>query len=103
MTVRWKQAALDAREQLLGMALQRAIDAEDPAIYKAACVADEQIQLQGDALDGVAIYKPGPISGTRLYICQGGKYLLIYSREGDEVQILHVAPAQSNWEGAGSP
>lgn len=98
MTVVWKESALDDRERLLEAALEHAIEAEEPAIYRAALTQDDRIQREGDALDGVATYKEGPVEGTRLYTCAQGRIVLLYVRAGHEVQILWVAPTASNWK-----
>ncbi|WP_231110693.1 plasmid stabilization protein [Xanthomonas arboricola] len=94
----WKQSALDARTALLASALARAIEISDPQIYFAACEQDERIETEGDALDGAATYHSGPLPGTRLYTCQNGRYLLIYTRDGDDVLILALVPARSDWK-----
>ncbi|PPU26838.1 plasmid stabilization protein [Xanthomonas arboricola] len=98
MSVAWKQSALDARAALLASALARAIEISDPQIYFAACEQDDQIEAEGDALDGAATYHSGPLPGTRLYTCQDGRYLLIYTRDGDDVLILALVPARSDWK-----
>ncbi|MBB3761712.1 plasmid stabilization protein [Xanthomonas arboricola] len=98
MSVAWKQSALDARTALLASALARAIEISDPQIYFAACEQDERIENEGDALDGAATYHSGPLPGTRLYTCQDGRYLLIYTRDGDDVLILALVPARSDWK-----
>ncbi|UUF00095.1 plasmid stabilization protein [Xanthomonas hortorum pv. pelargonii] len=98
MSVAWKQTALDARTALLAAALARAIEIPDPQMYFAACEQDDRIEAEGDALDGAAIYLPGPTPGTRLHTCQDGKYLLIYTRDGDDVLILALVPARSDWK-----
>ncbi|NJC49914.1 UNVERIFIED_ORG: hypothetical protein GGR78_003208 [Xanthomonas campestris] len=98
MSVAWKQGALDARTALLASALARAIEISDPQIYFAACEQDDRIEAEGDALDGAATYHSGPLPGTRLYTCQNGRYLLIYTRDGDDVLILALVPARSDWK-----
>lgn len=98
MSVAWKQSALDARTALLASALARAIEISDPQIYFAACEQDDRIETEGDALDGAATYHSGPLPGTRLYTCQDGRYLLIYTRDGDDVLILALVPARSDWK-----
>ncbi|MBB3818177.1 hypothetical protein FHR54_002522 [Xanthomonas arboricola] len=94
----WKQSALDARTALLASALARAIEISDPQIYVAACEQDDRIETEGDALDSAATYHSGPLPGTRLYTCQDGRYLLIYTRDGDDVLILALVPARSDWK-----
>ncbi|WP_407366541.1 plasmid stabilization protein [Xanthomonas campestris] len=96
MSVAWKQSALDARTALLASALARAIEISDPQMYFAACEQDDRIETEGDALDGAAIYHSGPLPGTRLTTCQHGRYLLIYTRDGDDVLILVLVPARSD-------
>ncbi|MBB3825377.1 MULTISPECIES: plasmid stabilization protein [Xanthomonas] len=98
MSVAWKQSVLDARTALLASALARAIEISDPQIYFAACEQDDRIETEGDALDGAATYHSGPLPGTRLYTCQDGRYLLIYTRDGDDVLILALVPARSDWK-----
>lgn len=98
MTVTWNQTALDDRAGFLDEALERAIDVPDPQIYDAAVDQDDRIEREGNALDGAATYAEGPIPGTRIYTCKGGKYLLIYKRDADAVEVLWVAPARSNWK-----
>jgi hypothetical protein len=98
MTVTWKQSAIDDRAGFLDDALKRAIAAPDPLIYDAATDQDERIEREGNGLDGDATYAEGPIPGTRIYTCKGGKYMLIYTRDASNVDILWVAPARSNWK-----
>ncbi|MBB3813184.1 hypothetical protein FHY13_001490 [Xanthomonas arboricola] len=93
MSVAWKQSALDARTASLASALARAIEICEPQMYFAAWEQDDRIETEGDALDGAATYHSGPLPGTRLYTCQDGTYLLIYTRDGDEVLILALVPA----------
>ncbi|MFC0155526.1 type II toxin-antitoxin system RelE/ParE family toxin [Xanthomonas dyei] len=100
MSVAWTQSALDARTALLAAALARAIEISDPQIYFAACDQDDRIETEGDTLDGAATYHAGPLPGTRLYTCKDGNYLLIYTRDGDEVLILAPVPARSDWKPA---
>ncbi|PPU35779.1 MULTISPECIES: plasmid stabilization protein [unclassified Xanthomonas] len=98
MSVAWKQSALDARTALLASAVARAIEISDPQIYFAACEQDDRIETEGDALDSAATYHSGPLPGTRLYTCQDGRYLLIYTCDGDDVLILALVPARSDWK-----
>ncbi|MCC5069240.1 plasmid stabilization protein [Xanthomonas campestris] len=98
MSVAWKQSALDACTALLASTLARAIDISDPQIYLAACKQDDRIETEDDALDGAAIYHSGPLPGTRLSTCQHGRYVLIYTRDGDDVLILVLVPARSDWK-----
>ena len=98
MTVAWGQAALDDRARFLDEALERAIEVPDPQIYAAAERQDDQLELEGNALDGVATYAEGPAAGTRLYPCKSGKYVIIYPRSGNHVEILWIAPSRSNWK-----
>jgi hypothetical protein len=100
VSVAWKQTALETRTALLAAALARAIEIPDPQIYFAACEQDDRIETEGDALDGAALYHAGPMPGTRLYTCKDGKYLLIYTRDGDDVLILALVPARSDWKPA---
>nr|WP_243840285.1 plasmid stabilization protein [Xanthomonas cannabis] len=83
---------------MLASALARAIEISDPQIYVAACEQDDRIETEGDALDSAATYHSGPLPGTRLYTCQDGRYLLIYTRDGDDVLILALVPARSDWK-----
>jgi len=89
MTVAWNPDAIDDRERIHAELVLR-----NPA---AADRQDAAIEAAGEALDGVATYAEGPLPGTRIYTCSGGKYLLIYTRDGDHVEILWVAPSRSNW------
>jgi hypothetical protein len=98
MTVTWKQTALDDRTRFLDNALEHAIAIANPQIYVAAARHDDQMEMEGNNLDGVATYAEGPISETRLYPCKNGKYVLVYTRTGDRVEILWVAPTRSNWK-----
>lgn len=98
MTVIWGDDALEARDDFLAKALQRAVASSDAQIYLAALKRDEQIELEGDALDGPATYRVGPVPGTLLYPCRGGLYVMIYTRTGSTVEILWVAPSTSNWK-----
>ncbi|MEA9653981.1 plasmid stabilization protein [Xanthomonas campestris] len=92
----WKQSALDARTALLASALAHAIEISDPQMYFAACEQDDRIETEDDALDGAAIYHSGPLPGTRLTTCQDGRYVLMYTRDGDDVLILVLVPARSD-------
>jgi plasmid stabilization system protein ParE len=93
MTVAWSQTALDDRARFLAQA-----EEQDPQIYAAAERQDDQLELEGNALDGVATYAEGPTAGTRLYPCKSGKYVIIYTRSGNHVEILWIAPSRSNWK-----
>ena len=97
MTVNWTPSAIEDRKRLLEAALGRALEQEDPFIYRAALDADARIVQEASALDGVATWREGPMPGTRLYVCRHTQLLLVYTREGDDVQIIWVAPAASNW------
>lgn len=93
MTVVWNPDALDDRARI-----HAELDLKNPA---AADRQDIAIEAQGEALDGVATYAEGPLPGTRIYTCRGGKHLLVYTRAGDDVEILWVAPSRSNWHDSG--
>lgn len=94
MTVVWNPDALDDRDRI-----HAELDLKNPG---AANRQDAAIEAEGEALDGVATYAEGPLPGTRIYTCRGGKHLLIYTREGDDVEILWVAPSRSNWHDSGA-
>ncbi len=100
MTVAWGRRALDDRTRFLADAHTRAIAKSDPQIFAAAIAQDDQLEAEGNALNGVATYKPGPEPGTRLYVCKSRKYVLIYTRDGKDVVILWIAPSRSNWKPA---
>lgn len=93
MTVVWNPEALDDRQRI-----------HTELVFKNPAAADRQdvaIEAEGEALDGVATYAEGPVPGTRIYTCRGGKYLIIYTRERDDVEILWIAPSRSNWQDSG--
>lgn len=98
MSVAWTPAATEDRRRLLDAAFERAMEKEDPSIYRAALEADTNMTQEAQALDGVATWREGPLNGTRLYVCRRAPYLLIYIRNGDDVQIIWVAPTASNWK-----
>lgn len=98
MSVTWTQAATEDRRRFLDAAFERAMEKEDPSIYRAALEADTNMKQEALALDGVATWREGPLEGTRLYVCRGAPYLLIYTRNGDDVDITWVAPTASNWK-----
>ena len=102
MSVTWRESAREDRAGLLIDALDRAIAAPDPQIYVAAKAQDARIEVEGNKLDGAATYAEGPLPDTRIYTCRGGKHLLIYTREDDDVEILWVAPSRSNWHDSGT-
>ena len=77
MTVAWKQTALDDRNEFLRDALSRAIALPDPQIYAAAIQCDDRIEAEGDALDGVATYKPGPLPDSHLYPTKDGRHVIL--------------------------
>lgn len=83
-------------------AWDQAVEKEDPQIFSAAEKRDVQIETEGNKLDDAATYAEGPLPGTRIYTCRGGKHLLIYTREDDDVEILWVAPSRSNWHDSGT-
>lgn len=83
-------------------AWDQAVEKEDPQIFSAAEKRDVQIETESNKLDGAATYAEGPLPGTRIYTCRGGKHLLIYTREDDDVEILWVAPSRSNWHDSGT-
>lgn len=98
MTVAWKQTALDDREEFLSDALLRAIAKPDPQIYAAALASDNHIEAEGDALDGLATYKPGPLPGSHVYPTKDGRHVILYQRNGNHVEIERVRPSNSNWQ-----
>lgn len=98
MSVAWTRAATEDRQRFLDAAFERAMESEDPSIYRAALEADTNMTQEAQALDGVATWREGPLDGTRLYVCRRAPYLLIYTRSGDDVQIIWVAPTASNWK-----
>ena len=98
MTVTWKQTALDDRTGFLDKALDRAIDAPDPQIYVAAVGRDDRIEAEGDALDGAATYRQGPLPDSHLYTTSDGLFVILYRRVGNAVEIERVRPSRSNWK-----
>jgi hypothetical protein len=98
VSVLWTPSALEDRQRLLDAAFARAMDYEDPAIYRASLEADANMEQEADALDGVATWRPGPVKGTRLYVCRSTRHLLVYTREGNDVRIISLAPAASDWK-----
>ncbi|MBT2767216.1 type II toxin-antitoxin system RelE/ParE family toxin [Stenotrophomonas sp. ISL-67] len=98
MSVLWTPAALEDRQRLLDAALASALEKEDPAIYRASLKADADMEQEADALDGVATWRQGPLKGTRLYVCRRTRHLLIYTREGNDVRVIWVVPASSDWK-----
>lgn len=98
MSVAWTPAAIEDRRRFLDAAFEHAMEKEDPSIYRAALEADTNMTQEAQALDGVATWREGPLNGTRLYVCRRAPYLLIYIRNGDDVQIIWVAPTASNWK-----
>lgn len=97
MTVFWSELALSDREALLETAFHRARASHDPQIYQVALEQDERIEAEGNALDGVATYRQGPLPDSRLYTTRDGRMVLLYRRDGDDVEIERVRPARSNW------
>jgi len=97
VSVLWTPSALEDRQRLLDAAFARAMDYEDPAIYRASLEADANLEQEADALDGVATWRSGPLKGTRLYVCRSTRHLLVYTREGNDVRIISLAPAASDW------
>lgn len=100
MTVTWKQTALDDRTWFLEDALGRAIAKPDPQIYAAAIEQDTRIEAEGDALDGVASYKHGPLPDSHIYTTHDGQFVILYHRNGKAVEIERVSPSRSNWKPA---
>lgn len=98
MSVLWTPAALEDRQRLLDAAFVRAMEHEDPVIYRASLEADANMEQEADALDGVANWRQGPLEGTRLYVCRSTRHLLVYTREGNDVRIISLAPAASDWK-----
>lgn len=47
-----------------------------------------QVELEAEALDGVAIYKRDRHPNTFLYVCANGKIIVSYSRVQHQVIIL---------------
>lgn len=70
----------------------------DPQLYEAAERRDERLEKEGNALDGVATYVEGPVPETLLYPSSGGNYVIIYTRNGSQVEILRIAPSRSDWK-----
>lgn len=100
MTVAWSKTALDDRERILQKAWQRARAGPDPQIFGAAEAQDGRIRVEGNPLDGDAVFRKGPIPDTYVYPTHGGLFLLLYRRDGDHVQIERIVPSRSNWQGA---
>lgn len=97
MTVSWSEAALSDREILLELAYHRAKLNTDPQLYRAAVEQDDRIEAEGNALDGAATYRQGPLPDSRLYSTRDGRFVILYRRDGGDVQIEAVRPARSNW------
>ena len=58
---------------------------------------DNCIEAEGNALDGVATYKQGPLPDSRLYTTQDGRHVILYRRVGNQVEIERVMPSISRW------
>lgn len=101
MTVEWTRSALEDRDRLLGAALALATLNEDPQLFLAAEDHDRRIEAEGDALDGVAIYRQGPLPDSRLYTTTDGRFVLLYRRGDQKVEIERVWPSRSNWKPPG--
>jgi hypothetical protein len=98
MTVHWNQTALDDRTWFLENALERAIALPDPQIYAAALEQDEQIEAEGNTLDGVATYQQGPLPDSHLYTTHDGRFVILYRHVGKAVEIERVQPSRSDWK-----
>lgn len=98
MTVIWKPTALEDRQGLLEAALLLAIAKPDPYLFAAAVARDESFQGEGERLDGMATFKRGPEPGSFVYTTHDGSFVLLYSRDGDQVEIERIYPARSNWK-----
>lgn len=98
MTVGWGRTALDDREALLETAFGRAKAQSDPQLYHAAVAQDERIEVEAEALDGTATWQEGPLPDSRLYITLDGLFVILYRRDGEEVDIERVLPSRSNWK-----
>lgn len=97
MTVRWSAMALDDRARWLTTAFVRALQKPDPRIYVAALDSDAHIESEGDRLDGIATYRQGPLPDSRVYPTMDGRFVILYCRIGDDVEIERVLPARSDW------
>ena len=98
MTVAWNQAALDDRAGYLEAAWQRALALPDPQIFAAAVDQDTRIEVEGENLDGGAFYRQGPLPDSYIYPTHGGRFVLLYRRIDDDVEIERVLPSRSNWQ-----
>jgi hypothetical protein len=98
VTVEWKQTALNDRTWFLVNALERAIASADPQIHAAAAEQDDRIEAEGNALDGVATYKQGPLADSHLYTTHDGHFVILYRRIGGRVEIERVRHSRSNWK-----
>lgn len=98
MTVIWKPTALEDRERLLEKALLLAIARTDPHLLAAAVSRDEGIEREGDGLDGLATFERGPEPDSYVYTTRDGKFVILYSRDNNLVEIERVYPTRSNWK-----
>lgn len=97
MTVAWSETALEDRAALLHDALDRALAAPDPQIYAAARAQDAAIEAAGNALDGAATYQQGPLPDSHVFTLRGGRLVILYRREDDQVTVERVKQTRTAW------
>ena len=97
MSVIWGAQARADRRNYLDQAFAHALEKEDPQINSAAEKRDDHIETEGNALDGAATYRQGTLEDSRLYTTRDGQLVILYRRDGAQVEIERVLPARSNW------
>ena len=57
---------------------------------------DDLIEIKGEALAGIATYKPGRVEGTLEYAFSE-QYIMVYFIEAEVIEILTIVPTALNW------
>ena len=99
MSVIWGAQALADRRSYLDQAFDHALEKEDPQINSAAEKRDDHIETEGNKLDDAATYVQGPLPDSHVYTVKGGRFVILYTRDGKHVHIERVLRSRSNWRG----
>ena len=89
MTVRWSAGAQQDRKKLFTDLI-----VTHPAAAKRY---DASIADMARRLDGFVLYKRGPVRDTYMCTCNGGRHVIVYSRDGTHVMIEAVSLSRSDW------
>ncbi|MFT4197462.1 MAG: hypothetical protein QM601_06050 [Pseudoxanthomonas sp.] len=94
----WNPRTDRDRRDILLHTLDYALRKQDPYILAAAYRRDARMEAEGNQLDGIIIYRHGPLPDSHLYLTRDRRFVRLYRRRGDGVEIERVMPARSSWQ-----